>query len=381
MSEKEIIHRIANSQTFRNKEVLKSLLHYFFDSYLKQKEVTEKSTANAVFQRKDFDGTDDTIVRVNLFKLRQLLKLYYLNDGKEDAYKVEIPKGSYQLKFTHNGLGTHAPVSNKFKWEYIAIGGLVIALLFSVFILQKEKSGAMNPFWASFNNQRPTKVILCPPYFQIYVHKSSERAFAVRDMLVNSQAEEDSLLREIFPEEDFRNPEVEYSYFMSSNVYPLPYIFKGLYTNKVSQVELLSLSEFNSKELSNDNIVFVGSIKSLDYLVDLVESPSVKLAREPLRLVLKDSIDLEFENAPRKKYVDYALVVKMQGENENSILVISSMFTTGINGVLKKLEDEAFLNSITQNDIDLLREFELIVKVSGINYSNLDVELVHFAER
>jgi hypothetical protein len=381
MSEKEIISRILDSQTFKNKEVLKNLLQYFFESYLKKKEISEKSIANDVFQRKDFDGTEDTIVRVNLFKLRHLLKLYYLNDGQKDAYKVEIPKGIYQLKFSQIGISFQAPASNKFKWEHIAIGGLFIALLISQFILQKGKTDAINPFWASFNNQQPTKVILCPPYFKVYVHKSSGRAIAVRDMAVNSKAEEDSLMSEIFSEEDFKNPEVEYSYFMSSNVYPLPYIFKGLYTNKVSQIELLSLSEFNNKELSNNNIVFVGSIKSLDYLADLVESSSVKLAREPLRLVLNDSIDLVSENAPKDKYVDYALLVKMQGENENSILVISSMFTTGINGVLKKLEDEVFLNTITKNDIDLLTEFELIVKVSGVNYSNLDVELVHFAKR
>jgi hypothetical protein len=381
MSKKEIISRILDSQTFKNKEVLKNLLQYFFESYLKQKEISEKSIANDVFQRKDFDGTEDTIVRVNLFKLRHLLKLYYLNDAQKDAYKVEIPKGSYQLKFSQIGISFQAPASNKFKWEHIAIGGLFIALLISQFILQKEKTDAINPFWASFNNQQPTKVILCPPYFQVYVHKSSGRAIAVRDMAVNSKAEEDSFMSEIFSEEEFKNPEVEYSYFMSSNVYPLPYIFKGLYTNKVSQIELLSLSEFNNKELSNNNIVFVGSIKSLDYLADLVESSSVKLAREPLRLVLNDSIDLVSENAPKDKYVDYALLVKMQGENENSILVISSMFTTGINGVLKKLEDEAFLNTITKNDIDLLTEFELIVKVSGVNYSNLDVELVHFEKR
>ena len=168
MSEKEIISRILDSQTFKNKEVLKNLLRYFFESYLKQKEISEKSIANDVFQRKDFDGTEDTIVRVNLFKLRHLLKLYYLNDGQKDAYKVEIPKGSYQLKFSQIGISYQAPVSNKFKWEHIAIGGLFIALLISQFILQKEKTDAINPFWASFNNQLPTKVILCPPYFKVY---------------------------------------------------------------------------------------------------------------------------------------------------------------------------------------------------------------------
>ena len=49
-----------------------------------------------VFSRPaDFDPKTDTIVRVQIHRLRLKLKEYYSTDGKHDPIVIDVPKGHY----------------------------------------------------------------------------------------------------------------------------------------------------------------------------------------------------------------------------------------------------------------------------------------------
>jgi adenylate cyclase len=59
-------------------------------------EITQGTIAVKVFgRREDFDATIDPIVRIQAGRLRRSLERYYLLAGKEDAVRMELPKGSY----------------------------------------------------------------------------------------------------------------------------------------------------------------------------------------------------------------------------------------------------------------------------------------------
>lgn len=374
---KQVLNKILNSDTFKNKEVLKSVLLYLFECKIKNKEITEQGIAKDVFKRQDFKGSDDTIVRVNLFKVRQALQKYYLEEGKDDAVHISIPKGTYTLQF--NKIEAHqnnqTPKNNK-RLLY-ALGTLLVITWVWVIVMLGSKSHSTNPLWKSFDNDKPTTVVLCAPHFEKYLHKSSNRVLVVREMGKNSSDEMDSISSSLFPTSSFQNVDFEFSYFMPTNIYPLPYIFKGLNANNVDNIELFSLKEFNNKELNSNNVIFLGSLKSMGYTANLLKNTSIRLQQDPIRIVLNDSIDLIAKNLPQENYVDYALVTKLKGESNNSILVVASLYTTGVTGVLHKFGDNRFFDELKQYD-KLSDEFELIVKVTGVNYSNLELDIIHY---
>ena len=63
-------------------------------------ELTQGIIATRVFGRKDdFDALLDPIVRIQAGRLRRSIERYYLLGGKNDAVRIELPKGSYVPAF------------------------------------------------------------------------------------------------------------------------------------------------------------------------------------------------------------------------------------------------------------------------------------------
>jgi adenylate cyclase len=73
-------------------------------------QLNQTSIAQAVFGRSgDFDAVLDPIVRVQAGRLRRSLERYYLLTGRNEAYRIELPKGSYVPSFTLQEIGPSAP--------------------------------------------------------------------------------------------------------------------------------------------------------------------------------------------------------------------------------------------------------------------------------
>jgi hypothetical protein len=94
--------RILQSAAFRNAVTLQQLLQYLVSRALDGNTALLKEYTIGVeaFGRpQDFDPKTDTIVRVQIHRLRQKLKEYYEADGSRDPIVVEIPKGNYLPRF------------------------------------------------------------------------------------------------------------------------------------------------------------------------------------------------------------------------------------------------------------------------------------------
>jgi hypothetical protein len=98
------IQRVLHSTCFRNASTLQQLLQYLT---LKANDpdgetLKEYTIGVEAFKRpQDFDPKTDTIVRVQLHRLRQKLKEYYDFDGIYDPVLIDIPKGHYLPIFEH----------------------------------------------------------------------------------------------------------------------------------------------------------------------------------------------------------------------------------------------------------------------------------------
>ncbi len=96
------IKKILHSASFRNASMLQHLLEYLAaKAYDSNSETLKEYTigVEAFSRPHDFDPKTDTIVRVQIHRLRQKLKEYYDSDGVHDPILIDIPKGHYLPTF------------------------------------------------------------------------------------------------------------------------------------------------------------------------------------------------------------------------------------------------------------------------------------------
>ncbi len=96
------VQRILKSATFRNAVTLQQLLQFLTARAFEggADGLKEYTIGVEAFGRpQDFDPKTDTIVRVQIHRLRQKLTEYYEADGSRDPILVEIPKGHYLPTF------------------------------------------------------------------------------------------------------------------------------------------------------------------------------------------------------------------------------------------------------------------------------------------
>jgi hypothetical protein len=97
------VQRILQSGGFRNATTLQQLLQFLTARSLARtsaEPLKEYTIGVEAFGRpQDFDPKTDTIVRVQIHRLRQKLREYYESDGQRDQILVEIPKGYYLPRF------------------------------------------------------------------------------------------------------------------------------------------------------------------------------------------------------------------------------------------------------------------------------------------
>jgi adenylate cyclase len=99
------------------------------------------SIAVQVFERPaDFDAQTDPLVRVEAGRLRRRLAEYYQGQGRDDAVRIELPRGGYTPVFSRylretapEPLVTNAPAARRLSWRPIGIGALLWIVLATTF--------------------------------------------------------------------------------------------------------------------------------------------------------------------------------------------------------------------------------------------------------
>jgi TolB-like protein/Tfp pilus assembly protein PilF len=111
-SKKAIIkqmEKVCLSSELVNKTILCSLLEYLIAETLAGREERLKGYTigvEALGKEEGFDPDKDPLVRIHAGRLRRALRLYYLETGKNDAIRIEIPKGQYAPDFIANADNT-----------------------------------------------------------------------------------------------------------------------------------------------------------------------------------------------------------------------------------------------------------------------------------
>src|ERR1035437_1546090 len=96
------VDRISRSQVFGHSQTLQRLLRYLASKSIEAPggQIKEYTIGvEALERRPSFDPKEDTIVRVQIHRLREKLLEYYEAEGVRDPILVTIPKGRYLPSF------------------------------------------------------------------------------------------------------------------------------------------------------------------------------------------------------------------------------------------------------------------------------------------
>ncbi|MCC6264033.1 MAG: hypothetical protein IT169_10685 [Bryobacterales bacterium] len=102
LTHRDLIGRVMASSGLSRSPRLRQLLDYLLAQSLEESTPppTEEQIGVAVFGRAHgYDTSVDTIVRVEISKLRKKLEHYFLDEGRDEAIVLELPRRSYGLVF------------------------------------------------------------------------------------------------------------------------------------------------------------------------------------------------------------------------------------------------------------------------------------------
>ena len=108
--------RIVDSRTFRRSQRHRTFLKHVVDATLegRQDELKEVVIGIEVFQRSlaDYDPRHDPIVRVEAGRVREKLARYYADEGRADAFEIQIPVGGYLPQLSRR-IVSQAPIRSR----------------------------------------------------------------------------------------------------------------------------------------------------------------------------------------------------------------------------------------------------------------------------
>jgi hypothetical protein len=404
---KAILSKVLNDPIIAAGGPYKKILQYLFKCYQKDFTPTEINIAINVFDRdKDFNPNEDTVVRVNLYRLRKKLNEYYSGPGKSDELRLLIPKGHHTILFTKN-----KTTSN--RWNTIltiknaAFTILIIILLITILILwnqnndliqrMKSENNMVNNsiIWSDFVKSDLNISIVIGELFSFYLNKPKySHEWLIRDDQINTYEDLLSFIQQ--------------SDMNKSNIY-LPgwdIIPKSAAPNLLNISSVLSdinerisvkiTSEITLDNLRTDNIIFIGHFHNLKHLSKYVLGSrfhpsttynSANIHPERHIRVTTSEIDTLYQVIFQydQKYAlnsDYVLVSKVPGPNNNIFLFIISFQPLGRLETIKILTQDQ-LHQQLLSEIQLITEditpfFELLIEVKGYEEKGFETVIKHF---
>jgi len=179
------IERLAASRTFENSEVHRRLLHYLGEKSLagEADRLKEYIVGLEAFAKPpSYDPKQDSIVRLQVSRLRQKLAVYYQNEANGDDVLISLPKGGFKLTFEPRTTPHAEPpppevaARRPFEWMALALAAAVLWALASTVLLVRAHrqyepiaeswSPELESLWQPFlESKRALVVCLGTPLF------------------------------------------------------------------------------------------------------------------------------------------------------------------------------------------------------------------------
>jgi hypothetical protein len=391
-----LVDKILNSKEFCYSPIYSHYLKYLVESSLKGRVLKETTIAIEVFGKEaDFNPAEDTIVRSHTYSLRKKLERYYFTEGKNDKYRLKIPKGHYEAQFIQASDDFYSPkVLLYFFQNYYQLIIIVFLLIGSAALwlnnrsIQKQLNRITtldknDPIWGEYIQSKLPILIVPGDHFvyNMYFDKF-DRIIGVRDVLINSNGDFDSL-RAHYPDLKLTPPSEPY--FPYHSVWSLPPLL-SLFLSSNQKPILRKSSDLNPQILDMYNLIFVGSIKTLYTLKYAMARSHFDFSIAPHRI----TYTAPDTTAPPQVYTtnlhssgpneDLTIAVKVPGPVKNSIFIIASYHSLGAPQIVQYLispEQRVDLEKIFYQKYNHIpRYFEILFRVIGIDKTAYNTQIL-----
>lgn len=375
-----IVERIIASKSFGRSETYANMLKYLVEGTVEHKSLKETTIANDIFGKENFDPSQSTLVRVYAYHLRKKLAKYYENEGVNDSTIIEIPKGGYEVQFIDK-LETDIPlVKNKTPWV-IGIGSFLLLAIGLVVFFNFQKEGA-NTLWEDIlSSNKPSMLVIGDLLIYKEIDSVTGRAKTIRDPGINSK-EEFYSKKLNGGYESSRVELLSYAYLIKNSANWVKDLSNVLFRYKKDFV-IRTMSRFNPKELSDNNLIVIGMLKTLGLFKDYLKKEGYTLKNG---ITYKDSKTGKIQSYKpsgnaSEYHTDYSVIMKVAGPNNNSIYLFGGILDTGASQSLKYFTDVKLANdlelTLKKKFGEIPQSYKVLLEVSGIDRMELNSTIIH----
>ena len=399
-----LCQRIIQSGELGRSKTYAAILEYLAEQAINGTTPKEVAIAMDVLGRdSDFDVGKDSIVRVHIYHLRNKLNAYYSRFGRDEPWRIDIPKGQYMLVGTRNEesqdsgpvvpdvIPAAAPNSRR-NLLPIGLALVAIALLVANLVMNRDSpaaAAAANPFantklWQPLlDNQLPILVLVGDYYIMGEVDGVGNVQRMVREFDINSRTDLLVAQRE-GTARGYMN--LDLSYVPTSVAPALLQVMSALGTQAASRVQIKMMSDFGTTDLVGRHVIYLGYLSGLQSLTDLAFAAS-GLA---FGMTYDELYSLEDNqryasssglSVGENSYKDYGLLSTFPAPAGNQFVIIAGMRDEGL---INLSEEVANLSSLRQLEAELPNDddgpgiaFEALYEVLGFDNTNFDAKLVY----
>ena len=391
-TKQRILEEILESEDFSQAQKYQDLLRYLVRAAINGETVKE-STIAVEFFSKDvaFDPAMDSSVRAYISNLRKKLEHYYLTKGKDDAIKLAIPKGHYNVEFipiNHQQPIRSRVLRKRLSLIYIALALAAGVLAVSLWRYATPKKNSFNvisksdPIWGDLLSSNLKTLIVLGDYYFFAMPIDSGRQSYIRDIKINSDDDLEGFIAS-HPLLQRRIAKTYHTYLEEHIPWCVSYILPTLVRyNKT--VELKLASETQLEDLQKHNIIYLGPYKTLRILTTVTRNLNFKYSPQTggstLTYCLLDSNKKEYTyswvtNPETKARNDYAMVIKVFGYSGNVFLFFISEHDFGNISTVKYFTNPEQLKEF--ESLVSSNHFEALFEAKGIIRTDFSMKLLH----
>jgi hypothetical protein len=368
----QTLEKLLSSKTFSKPGIYRDLLNYLVNCSLKGDIPKEQQIALDVFGRKA-EQDKELNVRAYILHLRNKLEEYYHNEGKDDAIILKIPKGKYQVEFKFLTYKSFTHSLEKYSLP-LFLSGCILLFASVLLIINRDKFYQPHQeIWKGFlKPDYPILIVLGDHYF-FTDSIATGRTGTSRDISINSDEELDAFLK-IHPQLMRKIRKSKTTYINKQAPIGL-FKLMNMFGGGITRVEMKYSSQLKWEDTRNKHVIFIGSVKTLQFLKQTLERIGLKynLEHSSFNYQITDTT-LIFDNRS-ENYLnrEYSSLIHFCTADKRKILFLLSDDDLGNIAAMKFLTDNQY--SEFPKEISE-KNFKAVFEVKGRELTDFKVQLV-----
>ncbi|GBF21790.1 MULTISPECIES: hypothetical protein [Arenibacter] len=384
--------KIINSKSFGHSNTYANLLLFLVASTLEEDIPKETTIASEILGKPNFDPSQSTLVRVYIYNLRKKLAKYYSKEGKEDKIIVQIPKGSYEVRFVEKKI-----LAPKKSYSWSKGITLTLLLLFTISLAYnislypgKHNTNPINEngLWKDlFMDQKPLMVLLGDLFIYQEDNPKTGTQKIIRDPFINSLEDYDKFILEQSETNIIYEP-LSYSLLIYNSALWIKDLSE-IFSHNQKDFTIRNMVRFNPKELPDNNFIVIGMMKTFGLFKDYLAGPSLYYNNQDQSIVYRNEQNgsetvYRPYGDPNGHHTDYGFITKAPGPNNNNIYLFGGIWDTAASQSLKYFTSPKLLKELESALIEkygsLPKYYQIVLEVKGVDRMELSSKIILMEE-